>query len=102
MNRIHRCHVAVRHFFRVIAACAITTVLPLLLVIKYAQVKRELATTGAPFTTVLLRSLERRLDDPSFWAIVACCVAAWFIIQAARQLSRSTPFGPIPLPSRPV
>jgi tryptophan-rich sensory protein len=60
----------------------------ILLVLKCTQLYREPQTTGNLGLSVL-RGLDRRLDDPSFWAIAACFLAGWFVRKATAVLSPS-------------
>ena len=58
------------------------------LILKIVQVKCELGTTGS-WGLAIQRGLGRRLDDPSFWMVLACLLATQFIGVAVVQMTPS-------------
>jgi hypothetical protein len=70
--------------FQHVARLMIAWVLPLFVVLKTIEVRREFLLAGIPATalSVFLRGLARRLDDPSFWVVLACAVSAAFVMRA--------------------
>ncbi len=73
------------------------TALLVLLPLKWIQVYRE--PGGGSIVAALASGTNRRLDDPSFWAIAACLIAGWFVRKSAGSLappgSRQRPTAPV-------
>ena len=69
--------------------CLFVWLVPFLfLILKYAELQSEKRLAGRPQNTELSELFNRRLDDPSFWAVFASAIAALLIVRGAQKLGQ--------------